>query len=66
MTTVFLCWENLEDRKNRVLHIFTSHVESEAFVRQTDGLREWNAGARYYARDYEVQNHNADLAIYHR
>jgi len=63
--TLYLCWENFEDRKHRMLHIFGSHNDAIKFVRETDGLREWNPGAHYHARNHEVENHDSNLTIQH-
>ncbi len=62
---IHLGWENAEDRGHRMLHIFSSHLEFLTWLSKTNGLREWNAGARYIAHDSEVENHSASLTIYH-
>lgn len=64
-TVLYLCWENQEDRKHRILHIFGNHKDAYEFINVTDGLREWNPNARYYARDHEVESHDSNLVIHH-
>jgi len=62
---IYLIWENYEDYKHRVLHIFSNHEEAMKFWAKTDGLPWWTAGARYFAKEHEVNNHNANLIISH-
>lgn len=58
-------FENEEDQHHRLLHVFYNHMAALQFTAKTDGLREWNAGARYFARPEEIEKHPAKLTIYH-
>lgn len=62
---IHFVWENQDSSKNRVLHIFGDLQDALSFIKETDGLREWNPWARYFARDSEVVNHDSNLVISH-
>jgi hypothetical protein len=61
--TIYFGWENQEDNHNRQLYSFKSHMQYLQWLAKTEGLREWNAGARYAARPSEVEAYNANMII---
>jgi len=60
---IYFGWENVEDHHNRQLYSFKSHMQFLQWLAVTDGLRPWNAGARYPARPSEVEATNANAVI---
>ena len=61
---IYFGWENVEDHRNRQLYSFKSHMQFLQWLAATDGLRPWNAGARYPARPNEVKAANANTIIH--
>ena len=64
-TVIYAAWENGESKRDRVLHLFSNHAEFCHFWSATDGLREWNPGARYPTRAHEIEVHNGNITIVH-
>jgi hypothetical protein len=60
---VYFGWENQTGPRDRQLFEFRSHLKFLHWLAATDGLQPWNAGARYPARNSEVQNCNANMII---
>ena len=57
-------WENQTGHKDRQLYEFRSHLKFLHWLAATNGLRPWNAGARYPASNREVENYNANMIIH--
>jgi hypothetical protein len=63
---IYWVFENgLEGSSDRVLHAFRDHNEAYTFIQETNGLREWNPEARYWAREPEIEKHNPNAIIFH-
>ena len=61
---VFLAWEIGFDNKDRLLFVFDDRIRYRRFLAATDGLRDWNVGARYPVRRSELEDHPAHRTIY--
>lgn len=60
---IYFGWENQEDNHSRQLYSFKSHLQFLQWLAKTNGLMPWSAGARYPARNTEVERYNANMII---